>query len=55
MIEAMNVSSACNLSLGVILSWRRICERSTPLESISGIGNVMLDASGDSLNRSFTR
>ena len=38
MIEARNVSSACSLSLGVSLSCRRICDRSTPLESISGIG-----------------
>lgn len=51
MIEARNVSSACSLSLGVSSSCRRICDRSTPLESISGIGK----GSWDSLERWLTK
>ena len=51
MIEARNVSSACSLSLGVSSSCRRICDRSTPLESISGIGK----GSWHSLERWLTK
>ena len=55
-MEARKDSTVFSLSNGVSARWLRICERSTPLESISGMGKGSPAGNSDmSIGSAFTQ